>query len=283
MSVRLPTQPIVLHALYPTAQARHRLITGEPWASWDSTVPARWYFVDLPFEHATGTHAGLEIVASLPGGVDARRSVEERLRDWMASGLVAQCREVTQPLVLQSALYPAGAVPACYADALAVGSARACRILAGVGPTAATRLAVALVETEFAAMYAAFFPAGRRRRAALLLHAAWLETIALQGGPPTSGGGDAAPASLAVAPSAAARIYAPLRRRLLSHAARLVRRHGVDPRDAATARAGVYAALVARLAHIQALRLASVGWDDGLRREARLARSLASVLPTETR
>jgi hypothetical protein len=266
----------VAHLLYTSPDARLQIVTHELGALGDETTVPAWFFVDLPLGTGADARQGLEIAV---WGRFREAAIgpllSDGMRRWLAAGLVAAAREVGASLVLQPALFPGEVLPPCYPDALAAGSRRARVILTEVAAAGCVRASAATVRAELAATYRMLVPDPPRRRTALTWHADWLEAVAQETG---KGGRDAVNGNEAgeiPVPAAWPVEYAPLRRRLATHVARLIARGNIAPekvRDAA------YAALVARLAHIQTLRLWGPPRGDELRREAAVVRELAAPL-----
>lgn len=265
---------VVLHLGYTTPEARRLLLVRALGESWARLAALRWYAVDLPVTVPGGAADGLEVVADLPSAGDDDAAIAREAAGWAGADLVNLVRRAEGSLMLQTALFPGGAVPAVYAEVLAAGTARARVLLDRSAPVPKDAVA-----RELLATYTAFFPREAARRAALHLYADWLEEIAAQQGITEAGGPDEAfdlPLPGMAVP--AAKEYLPLRGRLAGHVTRLLRRHAAPPEHMDEARRGVYAQLVARAAHIQVVRLLGPHPEGGLRTEARRLRRLAGGL-----
>src|SRR6185436_14063351 len=104
----------VVHLRYPSPAARLQLISS----SLGRLAPARWLFVDIPDV--------LEVVLLQPrGGVE----VTDWLAACLADGLAREAREVPAAAALDARLFFGEPAPAFYVQALAIGSARAARLL----------------------------------------------------------------------------------------------------------------------------------------------------------
>jgi len=241
-------------------------------------LPGRaWYFVDLP--------AADEASASIEVGF-AREAVEPLLppavEAWahalLRAGWAVAARPVAAPALLAPALFPGGRPPAAYPLLLARGSHRALALLGALAARGLSAAPEALVAAELAATYRALIPRRAARAAALRWHATWLDAVAPAGAVPAPlapAGAvlDDATGWTAVADATAALEDAALRRGLARAAVRAARAMAADEGcDAATARA----ALVARLAHVQVVRLWGPDAPAALAREAALARALAA-------
>lgn len=255
----------VRHALYPDAVARTALIAGPLNAL--SAGGHHWFFVDIPFAVDTGLRHGLEIALRHADG----RPAAERLLDRMlvtaqAAALIEASAAAPAAQSLQPALFPAGLVSTAYVEALAHGSVRATGLIAAGG--GASSLPDAVVAAELFGGYRGFFPQRRMRLVAQLRHAAWLEAAA--GLLAAAGAGPAVAPSLSADGPERPVVPAALRRALTDAARRAASR--LSGMGGSADAAAVRADLVARLLHIQAMRLWGPGRQEALRAEAALVR-----------
>jgi hypothetical protein len=240
----------------------------------------RWFFADVPLETDEGQRECLEL--AIQHRTDDRVA-HQLAHTWLelgqADGLIATASPAATPLVLQASLFPGGIVPPFYPVALAIGSLRAAASLRSlVMHNGIYRAPDWLVREELAATYRALVPNRARRLMALEWHVAWVESIAARAGCATpnspSNAGCHEPSKSREPPCD----YASLRRSMERQIARIAAGMGaagtytlptgVEPR------AAVRAALIARLAHTQVVRLLAPGDSASLRLEAALLRSI---------
>jgi hypothetical protein len=235
-------------------------------------LPGAWFFVDVPLGTGSGRHHGIELGLQRQHGASADEQVKDLLQSAIREGLTTTTGGGVKPLVLQRGLFPCGVVPSFYPEALAIGSARAADMLAQLRRASALRASVAMVRQELALTYEALIPRAEQRWTAMRWHADWLEWVdgernAVDDDPGSTDefGNEA---DLPVPATAA---YVALRRRMGSQISRLQSVEEDPPMDGAMMRA----ALLARLAHTQVVRLWGPRDPQNLRREAALLRSLA--------
>jgi hypothetical protein len=213
---------------------------------------------------------------------DGRDGAREALGAWIRETLLEGLIDLAAPCdslpVLDPALFPANRMPAAYPAALAIGSQRAVSIIGALSDSA-VGASMVVAREELALTYRALVPRSRRR-AALLWHATWLEamagvaeTLAPAGSMPLEGA-DTTPVALPPLGD-----YAAPRRNLARYRARLAR---LGPAlDPAVEADDALASIVARLAHIQTIRLCGPPGADArslLQREAAVVRDLSSGL-----
>jgi hypothetical protein len=234
-------QYTVWRLAYPSAAARLRLI-----ALLDASqaVARRWLFVDLP--------SGLEVVV-----LRARVDLSAWLEGCQSAGMIAGAARAEAPQSLDPRLFFGQPAPAFYVRALAIGSARAARLL--LGGYASDQV----IGDEILTLYASLMPREAERRRALEHYALWLQA--------PDGGGEISPGQLA-ADAEYARLRSAMRTQVVQLAARL-------PLDSEHARAMVGDALLARLAHTHVVRLCSPQRAGDHAWEANLARGF-KTMPT---
>jgi hypothetical protein len=270
----------VVHLVYPSLAARCRLIGqhSHDWAGATGTA-GRWFFVDVLLETAAGPRGGLEFACwHPPDGSASLTHTRAWLRQCLAAGLIEASAGAPAPLVLEPHLFPGAVVPSVFPAALAEGSARAAHVLRATAAVRAERASEPVVRAELLAIYAGLLPRRSWRQRGLVWHATWLETIAAQAGRHTVSEANAARdgADIAVPPSLPGRAaYAALRPHLAREAAAIAAKRRRLGDDAFGDPAAVRIALVARLAHVQALRLWGPDDPQALLREAALVRDLA--------
>ena len=261
-----PPPWLALHLRYPSTEARLRLIVEHLPRLSGAAGSRRWFWTDIPFETAAGGAHGLEVVIErLPDDGALQADLTACLGGAAAAGMLAAVTRAPAALVLQPWLFPGEVVPACYPLLHARARARAQARLAGndSGDEAA--------QAEIALLVASLVPP-RQRAPVYRWHADWLESVA-----EAQGAADADPVVALPAPPAATdgdvgylAHYASLAR----HAAQVTARARAVG-DSDTTLGAARAALVARLAHTQAIRLWGPERPDALRREAALVRALA--------
>jgi hypothetical protein len=233
---------------YPSSAARQSLI-----ATHLPRLGQRWFFVDAP--------TGVEVVV-----LDARADLAAWLDACRAAGVIDAAAYVGAPLALEPRLFFGRPAPAFYVGALAIGSARAARVL---GARAACVADQAIVG-EIGALYASLFPRVVERHHALEHYATWLEQLA----DTTGAAVDCRPVGVMDDE------YAQLRASMRRQTARLARHASVSlGADFEHTRSVVRHALVARLAHTQVVRLRGPDRAADLRWEVDLARAVAGVAP----
>lgn len=271
---------LVLHVRYPSFRARRELIVD-----WLPRLAGRdngpWYFVDtdVPSAGGSGAATGMEIAIR---SATEDRSEEERqqvLYECLGRALVTSIIRAESSLAVQSSFFPAGVQPACYRAALAVGSRRASLLLRGRLAPAVDGVSGHVVRAELLYTHSALVPPSAGI-ATLGWHAAWLEHLA--GDAETAAtrederemGGASPPLTRATARYRGDDCYGNLRAQLTRHAkevAQQIRDAGVKHGWRAE---NIRAAIVARLAHLQTVRLWGPGMPRLLGREAAHLRAL---------
>jgi hypothetical protein len=233
--------------------------------------------VDVVCETPRGPRDGLEVAvqsAAHDGRDGAREALGAWIRETLLEGLIDLAAPCDSLLVLDPALFPANRLPAAYPAALAIGSRRAVSIIGALSDSA-VGASLSIAREELALTYRALVPRARRR-AALLWHATWLEAMAGVGATAAPAAGMSAegadPTPVALPPL---EDYAAPRRNLARYRARLARLGPAVEADDALA------SIVARLAHIQTIRLCGPPGADArslLQHEAAVLRDLSSGL-----
>ena len=202
-------------------------------------APAAWWFIDLSLSLAGAPRGGLEVAASAG------------LLEWVdrSGPEVVAAAPVDGARALHPSLFP-DAPPPWYVDALAVGSARASAIAAALGPAPTIAATDAAARRELLAGYATLYPGPADRRDALALHGEWLARVT--GHAPVA----PAPPTDDVGPIAELSEYRGLR-------------------DALAERPPTHA--VARLLHIQTLRIFGPAQADPIGRELALVGELSEM------
>ncbi|MHB8574592.1 MAG: hypothetical protein ACYDCQ_04605 [Dehalococcoidia bacterium] len=261
-----------LHIEYPSPRARLQLIVQCFPGLTALAGAGAWFFADVPLDG--GARQGLEL--AIRAGACSADDLAGWLQGTLGSGLVTRVTRSSTPLMLQPGLFPAGMIPACYPDLLAIASGRAVALLGSptVQPVAgAVDIPDAVAVCELAALYVALVPR-RSVQAACLHHAAWLEAVAGDGEQPARLAGNIGSWPNRRDEDAGVG-YRRHRRRLARYADATA--HGLAEGEAVAAeRAAVLSTVVGRLAHIQLVRLRGPYFPAALNREAALMRGLAN-------
>jgi hypothetical protein len=271
------TRWTAVHALYPSVAARFRLVVELLSVPEQLGLPHdACFFVDMPVMTSSGTRDGLELGYASerrsPGVLEALGAALERAR---AAGLVVATSVAGPPQALAPTIFEQGIVPSFYPRALVLGSVRAARILQSVpslpepGHTGTAGVPPAVVREELDCTYRALIPHRVQRRSAMLDHAAWVEGVAQQGGSTTTPQHEFGNAPPLPSTNAYAAMRPLMRRQILRIATRMD-----QSRPSATA-LGLQTAMIARLAHIQVVRLWGPAYEGSLLQEAALLRDLA--------
>jgi hypothetical protein len=228
----------VWRVTYPSAAARLEVIALLALLDASQAVPRRWLFVDVP--------SGLEVVLLRAGAVE----VPAWLHACESAGLITGAAQTEAPLALDPRLFFGQPAPDFYVHALAIGSARAARLL-GSGYASDQ-----VIGEEIATLYASLLPKAAERRRALEHYALWLNA---------GTGGVEIDRQLPPADPE----YTRLRRGMRAQVAQLA---STLPLRSEHARAMVGDALLARLAHTHVVRLCSPeragdrAWETNLAR-----------------
>jgi hypothetical protein len=267
-SSRATWQCAVVHLRYLSSADRLRLI-----ATFFPRLMAgerRWFFVDVPPALEVGlVHQRTDTAA--------RADLAVWLDSCQAAGVVCAANEVAAPVALDPRLFFGERAPAFYMTTLAIGSARATHVLRELLDAGASCAPDQVVMREVDALYASLLPRLTERRRALHHYVTWLDQLA----PPDAGSSHNPNDWIEAAPLCTVDdAYARLRRSMRAQTARLAARISVSAAaDVAHTRAMVTNALVARLAHIQVLRLRGPDHMPDLGWEASLARRLWRAAP----
>jgi hypothetical protein len=268
----------VVQVLFASIEARIQLLTAHrPKRLPSAASGGYWYFADVPIETAEGSYHGLEFAVQRRGeNEDAALGLESWIHDNVTVRLSRTTSLLTEPTILSPELFAARWIPATYPAAVTIASRRACAILSGIAAAGETRASTATVRAELEAIYRAFLPNSTEARKVLETHAAWLETThnhVCRKARLLEGADHAEALLLASSPvelepyeTAASSIQREIRSTIASKASR----------GGGTAHSKLLGALVARFAHIQAVRLWGPERPNAFLREAALLRSLSS-------
>lgn len=139
----------------------------------------RWFFVDVPLTGVDRASYGLEVGLQESSG---DRSVDHEIHSFLETahreGLIKEAEIATASFVLVPKLFLQEFIPTSFVNALAIGSLRATDILRTIYSIGASRASWGMVHDEFATIYRELIPNPNQRLMALDWHATWLKEFA---------------------------------------------------------------------------------------------------------
>lgn len=157
----------VFHLEYASVVARRRIVV-------EHLRRPLLFFVDVPIPSASGARQILEV--GLGGGLRQSDSVISGIERMRSKGLVTEVYRRAEALVLHKSLFPLGVVPDFYVDALCVSSYRAAEIMAAIADSDCSVSDSTLTE-ELLTLYKNCMPDDESRRRSIAWHIDWLESV----------------------------------------------------------------------------------------------------------
>jgi hypothetical protein len=137
----------------------------------------QWFYVDMPCLAGDHSERGLEIGVLRPSRDFHPRDTDARLLSARASGIVSKVVYRDFSYAMSPELFLGNVVPEFFPEAMAVGTARAAELLRRVVDDGARRAPPWLLRWELRETYRSLLPDRARRSMALEWHARWLEII----------------------------------------------------------------------------------------------------------